>query len=431
MNLKYDIVIIGAGPAGLAAAVSARKNGIGRILVVDRESSAGGILNQCIHNGFGLHKFKEELTGPEYAERYMDLAEQSDVNILLNSCVIDIIPSGSGKEVIVLSEEQGLLRISCKAVILAMGCREKNRGNIAIPGSRPAGILTAGFAQKMVNLHGYMPGREVVILGSGDIGLIMARRMSLEGAKVKAVIELQSHPGGLNRNIVQCLNDFDIPLHLSHTISEIKGDRRITSVEVSPVVDRSFPDRARSFHLDCDTLLLSVGLIPENELSLKVGVQLDNVTRGPVVDSNLMTTVEGIFACGNVLHVHDIVDWVSEEAEFCGHAVALYIRGELSKGREIPVRTGKMLSYTLPSKVEAGKPAVLSLRTLAPLENIVLSVRTEKDILYKKKFRKIFPSVMQRISLKEIPADAQYIETFITTEPTETLTTKHTNDTKI
>ncbi len=413
MNLKYDIVIIGAGPAGLAAAVSAKKAGIDKVLIVDRESSAGGILNQCIHNGFGLHKFKEELTGPEYAERYIDLINGTDIKVLLDSCVIDIISSGNEKEVIVLSEEQGLLRISCKAVILAMGCREKNRGNIAIPGSRPAGILTAGFAQKMVNLHGYMPGREVVILGSGDIGLIMARRMSLEGSHVKAVIELQTHPGGLNRNIVQCLQDFDIPLYLSHTISEIRGDRRISSVEVSPVVDRSFPDRTRSFNLDCDTLLLSVGLIPENELSLKAGVQLDNVTRGPIVDGNLMTSVDGIFACGNVLHVHDIVDWVSEEAEYCGRAVASFVKGEIKKGREIPVRTGKMLSYTLPSKVEAGKPAVLSLRVLAPLENLYLCVRTGKDILYKKKFRKIFPSIMQRISLKEVPEDAQYLETYI------------------
>ncbi|HCE43837.1 MAG TPA: pyridine nucleotide-disulfide oxidoreductase [Lentisphaeria bacterium] len=411
----YDTVIIGAGPAGLAAAVSLKKSGIEKVLLVDRESSAGGILNQCIHNGFGLHRFKEELTGPEYAERYVDLVRQAGIQILLDSCVIDIMSSGKGKEVIMLSEEQGLLRISCKAVVLAMGCREKNRGNIAIPGSRPAGILTAGFAQKMVNIHGYMPGKEVVILGSGDIGLIMARRMSLEGAKVKAVIEIQTHPGGLNRNIVQCLQDFDIPLYLSHTISEIKGDRRITSVEVSPVVDRSVPDRNKSFHLDCDTLLLSVGLIPENELSLKAGIQLDNVTRGPIVDANLMTSVEGVFACGNVLHVHDIVDWVSEESEFCGYRVARYIKGDNGKSREIPVRTGKMLSYTLPSRVEVGKPATLSLRTMAPLENVILAVRTEKDFLYKKKFRKIFPSIMQRIALKEVPADAQYIETFITT----------------
>jgi len=414
-NNIYDTVIIGAGPAGLAAAVSLKKSGIEKVLLVDRESSAGGILNQCIHNGFGLHRFKEELTGPEYAERYVDLVRQAGIQILLDSCVIDIMSSGKGKEVIMLSEEQGLLRISCKAVVLAMGCREKNRGNIAIPGSRPAGILTAGFAQKMVNIHGYMPGKEVVILGSGDIGLIMARRMSLEGAKVKAVIEIQTHPGGLNRNIVQCLQDFDIPLYLSHTISEIKGDRRITSVEVSPVVDRSVPDRNKSFHLDCDTLLLSVGLIPENELSLKAGIQLDNVTRGPIVDANLMTSVEGVFACGNVLHVHDIVDWVSEESEFCGYRVARYIKGDNGKSREIPVRTGKMLSYTLPSRVEVGKPATLSLRTMAPLENVILAVRTEKDFLYKKKFRKIFPSIMQRIALKEVPADAQYIETFITT----------------
>jgi NADPH-dependent 2,4-dienoyl-CoA reductase/sulfur reductase-like enzyme len=415
MNLKYDTVIIGAGPAGLAAAASMRKSGIEKILIVDRESSAGGILNQCIHNGFGLHKFNEELTGPEYAERYIKFVHDAGVEVILNSCVIDIISGGKGKEVIILSEEKGLLRISCKAVVLAMGCREKNRGNIAIPGSRPAGIMTAGFAQKMINLHGYLPGREIVILGSGDIGLIMARRLSLEGAHVKAVIEIQNHPGGLNRNIVQCLQDFDIPLYLSHTITEIKGGRRINAVDVAPVLGRG-ADNGKSFTLDCDTLLLSVGLIPENELSIKAGIVLDNATRGPVVDVNLMTSVNGIFACGNVLHVHDIVDWVSEEAEFCGHMTAAFVKGELKKGREIPVRTGKMMSYTLPSKVEAGKPAVLSLRTMVPLDNLFLSVRTEKDLLFRKKFRKIFPSIMQRIQLKEIPADAQYIETFISNE---------------
>jgi NADPH-dependent 2,4-dienoyl-CoA reductase/sulfur reductase-like enzyme len=415
MNLKYDAVIIGAGPAGLAAAVSMRKSGIEKILIVDRESSAGGILNQCIHNGFGLHKFNEELTGPEYAERYMKLVDDAGMEVILNSCVIDIISGGKSKEVIILSEEKGLIRISCKAVVLAMGCREKNRGNIAIPGSRPAGIMTAGFAQKMINLHGYLPGREIVILGSGDIGLIMARRLSLEGACVKAVIEIQNHPGGLNRNIVQCLQDFDIPLYLSHTITEIKGNRRINSVDVAPVFNRTEIEKGKSFTLDCDTLLLSVGLIPENELSIRAGIVLDNATRGPVVDANLMTSVSGIFACGNVLHVHDIVDWVSEEAEYCGYRVARHIKGDIEKFREIPVRTGKMLSYTLPSRVEAGKPAILSLRTLAPLENVFLSVRTEKDFLYRKKFRKIFPSIMQRIQLKEIPADAQYIETFIET----------------
>ena len=413
MKTYYDTVVIGAGPAGMAAAVSLKKSGMDKILVVDREDALGGILNQCIHNGFGIHKFGKELTGPEYSDLYIEIASEYKIEFLLNSCVIDIISGRDEKEIVILSEVQGLLRISCKAVILAMGCRERNRGNIAIPGSRPAGVMTAGFAQKMINLHGYMPGRKIVILGSGDIGLIMARRLSLEGAEVKAVIEIQSHPGGLNRNIVQCLDDFGILLHLSHTITEIRGSSRVESVVVAPLINQVNGHKEKEFILKCDTLLLSIGLIPENELSIKAGIILDSVTRGPVVDSNLMTSVDGIFACGNVLHVHDIVDWVSEEAEYCGGRVALYVMGKIARKEGIPVRTGRMLSYTLPSKVVPGEPAILSLRAIAPLENVRLSVKTDKEILYSKKFRKIFPSIMQRIQIDKIPADASYVETYI------------------
>lgn len=410
MNTKVDALIIGAGPAGLAAAISLKDNGIDDILIVDREDAPGGILLQCIHNGFGLHRFKEELTGPEYAERDIAVAEEKKIRMLLSSCVVDIIRDGSSFDVVILSEEKGLLRATAKVVILAMGCRERNRGNIAIPGSRPAGILTAGFAQKMINIFGHPPGREIVILGSGDIGLIMARRLTWEGSKVKAVVEAQPYPGGLNRNIVQCLHDFDIPLYLSHTISRISGDKRITSVEVAPIEKGMASGQEKRFTINCDTLLLSVGLIPENELSLKAGVVLDGGTRGAVVDANLMTSVPGIFSCGNVLQVHDLADNVSEEAAFCGRSAARYLRGELTKGREIPLKTGNLIRYVLPARAEAGKEAVISFRPMSPSQNVVLTVKTDKEELYRKKERKIFPSIMHRVRIPRIPEDARYLE---------------------
>lgn len=321
----YDIVIIGGGPAGLAAAVSARENGIQDILILERDKELGGILNQCIHNGFGLHTFKEELTGPEYAGRFIKQVMDLGIEYKLHTMVMDI---SSDKIVTAMNREEGLFEIQAGAVILAMGCRERSRGALNIPGYRPAGIYSAGTAQRLVNMEGYMPGREVVILGSGDIGLIMARRMTLEGAHVKVVAELMPYSGGLKRNIVQCLNDYDIPLKLSHTVVDIHGKERVTGITLAKVDEKGKPIPGTEEEYACDTLLLSCGLIPENELSRELGVKLNPVTSGPVVDESLETNVPGVFACGNVLHVHDLVDFVSEEADRAGTCAARYILQE-------------------------------------------------------------------------------------------------------
>ena len=328
----YDIVIIGGGPAGLAAAVSARQSGIESILILERDKELGGILNQCSHNGFGLHTFKEELTGPEYADRFIRQVEELKIAYKLNTMVMEI---GQDKTVTAMNREDGLFVIRAEAVILAMGCRERPRGALNIPGYRPAGIYSAGTAQRLVNMEGYMPGREVVILGSGDIGLIMARRMTLEGAKVKVVAELMPYSGGLKRNIVQCLDDYGIPLKLSHTVVDIKGKERVEGVTLARVDEKNKPIPGTEEYYDCDTLLLSVGLIPENELSRGMGVAINPVTSGPSVNESLETNLDGVFACGNVLHVHDLVDYVSEEAAAAGRNAAAYVKAAYDDaGRE-------------------------------------------------------------------------------------------------
>ncbi|WP_405341084.1 NAD(P)/FAD-dependent oxidoreductase [Ruminococcus sp.] len=347
---KVDIVIVGGGPAGLAAAVAAYDDGAKSILILERDEQLGGILNQCIHNGFGLHTFKEELTGPEYADRFIQQVNERKIPYLLNTMVMEISPD---RVVTAMNREDGMFQIEAKAVILAMGCRERPRGALNIPGYRPAGIFSAGTAQRLVNIEGYMPGKEVVILGSGDIGLIMARRMTLEGAKVKLVAELMPYSGGLKRNIVQCLDDFDIPLRLSHTVVDIEGKEHITAVTIAEVGADRKPIKGTEERYTCDTLLLSCGLIPENELSTAAGVQLNPVTNGPVVNESLETNIEGVFACGNVLHVHDLVDFVSEEAAKAGVTASRYARGEhaADSGREIAVKAEGGVRYTVPVTV--------------------------------------------------------------------------------
>lgn len=347
----YDLIVVGGGPAGLAAAVSAWDSGLRSILIVERDRELGGILNQCIHNGFGLTYFKEELTGPEYAHRFVELLKRTGVEVRTDTMVLDVTPD---RKVHMTGPVTGYRIEEAKSVILAMGCRERTRGAIGTPGTRPAGVLTAGAAQRYVNVEGYMPGRRVVILGSGDIGLIMARRMTLEGARVLACVEVMPYSGGLTRNIVQCLEDFGIPLYLSHTVTDIRGDGRVEQVVVSRVDERRRPIPGTEMVFDCDTLLLSVGLIPETELNTRAGIELDPRTKGAVVYENMETSLPGVFTCGNVTHVHDLVDFVTQESQRAGAAAAKYVLGGAAAGEAIPLRNGDAVSYTVPQRVRPG-----------------------------------------------------------------------------
>ncbi len=401
---SYDIVIIGGGPAGLAAAASAKRNGIDSILILERDCQLGGILNQCIHNGFGLHTFKEELTGPEYAKRFIDQVEELKIEYKLNTMVMDITKD---KVITAMNRTDGLFKIEAKAIVLAMGCRERSRGALNIPGYRPAGIYSAGTAQRLVNIEGYMPGKEVVILGSGDIGLIMARRMTLEGAKVKVVAELMPFSGGLKRNIVQCLDDFGIPLKLSHTVVAVKGKERLEGITLAEVDSHGKPIPGTEEEYSCDTLLLSCGLIPENEISRGIGVDMEAVTNGPSVNECLETSIDGVFACGNVLHVHDLVDYVSEEAAAAGKNAAKYVKNNCSMGelgKEIPIIPTDGVRYTVPKMIHVNRmedELVVRFRVGAVYKNCYIAAYLNDQRIIHRKRQIMAPGEMEEIKLNK------------------------------
>ena len=398
MKLTYDIVIIGGGPAGLAAAISAYDNGVKDILILEREDKMGGILNQCIHNGFGLTRFKESLSGPEYAARFVQGVRERNIEVLTETTVLSVTKE---KQITAINSASGVFTLQAKAVILAMGCRERSKGALNVPGTRPAGIYSAGTAQKYVNIKGYMPGEKVVILGSGDIGLIMARRMTLEGAKVLAVCEIMPYSSGLKRNIAQCLDDFDIPLYLNHTITKIEGEKRVTGVVVSKVDENKQPIPGTEMHFDCDTVLFSVGLIPENELTKGAGIELSPKTRGAVVSQTRETSEEGIFACGNVLQVHDLVDFVSEEAEVAGRYAAKYVIGAKTTKNYVEVVNGKNVSYVCPQRIDKnlGEHVKLFFRVTNTFKNCTITAKCGDKVLMQKKKQIAVPGEMETLML--------------------------------
>ncbi|GHU83380.1 pyridine nucleotide-disulfide oxidoreductase [Bacteroidia bacterium] len=397
MEKKVSIAIIGGGPAGLAAAVSCYEHGVKDIVIIERDTRLGGILQQCIHNGFGLHTFQEELTGPEYAERYMDKVEEYGIETLLDTMVLEL---GADRVIRAINPRLGLVTIHADAVILCTGCRERTRANLKIPGNRGAGILSAGLAQRLTNIEGYMPGKEIVILGSGDIGLIMARRLKFEGANIKCVVELMPYSTGLQRNIRQCLEDFDIPLLFEHTVVDITGAKRVEGVTIAQVDKNRKPIKETERYIPCDTLLLSVGLIPENEIALGAGVAINPLTNGPVVDGWRMTNVSGIFACGNTLHVHDLVDYVSEEAHLAAQGAVRYV-GQQYGGQEVEVRPGGGIRYVVPNRLDPVIPIELYFRPDNVYHNGTLKLMAGDEVILEKKFIKLTPGEMDRVRVTE------------------------------
>lgn len=414
---QYDTVIIGGGAAGMAAAVRCDEKGV-TVAIVEREDFLGGILMQCIHNGFGLHRFKEELTGPEYAEKFSEQIHDSNAEIFLDTTVIDITDDGEEKIITACSKKYGVIVFRSKSIVLAMGCRERNRGNIGIPGARTSGIFTAGLAQRLLNIDGFIPGQKVVIIGSGDIGLIMARRLSWVGCKVLCVVEIMPHPSGLTRNVVQCLHDFDIPLYLNHAVCQINGKDRVESVDIAPL-ENGISMSDQSFNIECDTLLMSVGLIPENELSRDSGIKINPDTNGPFVDAGMMSNVDGIFACGNVLHVHDLVDFVSEESDRCADSVVDFLKNKRDFiGEQIPITAGANVKYVVPNQFAKKKDNKFLMRAMIIRDSAELQVKADGEMLVKRKLKNIKPAEMIDLTLTEEEvakfADKEKIELSLT-----------------